>query len=77
MSVNVIMPKLGLTMKEGTVVEWLKKVGEGVQEEEALLVIEVDKAVVELPSPASGTLARILVPEETTVAVGEIIALLE
>lgn len=77
MAINVIMPKLGLTMKEGTVTGWLKKEGEDVKEGEALLVIQTDKVSIEIPSPASGRLIRILVPENTTVLVNEVIAVLE
>lgn len=59
---TVTMPQASNTMEEGTVVRWLKQVGDVVQEGEILLEIETDKATVEVPSPAGGTLRAILVP---------------
>jgi pyruvate/2-oxoglutarate dehydrogenase complex dihydrolipoamide acyltransferase (E2) component len=50
------LPKLGLTMEEATVLKWLKNVGEVVKEGENILLIETEKAVVEIQSPASGYL---------------------
>ncbi|OGK89514.1 MAG: biotin attachment protein, partial [Candidatus Rokubacteria bacterium GWF2_70_14] len=58
MRVKVKIPKLGLTMTEATIVEWLKAVGEPVTAGEALLVIETEKAEVEVEAPASGTLVE-------------------
>ncbi|GIW07388.1 MAG: dihydrolipoamide acetyltransferase component of pyruvate dehydrogenase complex [Dehalococcoidia bacterium] len=66
---QVIMPVLGLTMEEGTVSAWLKAEGEPVVKDEPLLLVETDKATVEVPAPASGVLTRILVPPGRPVAV--------
>jgi pyruvate dehydrogenase E2 component (dihydrolipoamide acetyltransferase) len=67
---QIIMPKLGLTMTHGTVTEWLKAPGETVQAEEALCTYETEKVTLELPSPADGVLAEILVAAGETVAAG-------
>jgi pyruvate dehydrogenase E2 component (dihydrolipoamide acetyltransferase) len=67
------MPMLGLTMEEGTVAEWLKQEGDTVARDEPLLTVEMDKGIVEVPSPASGVL-RIVVQPGTTVAVKTLIA---
>ncbi len=71
---EVKMPKLGLTMEKGAVIRWLKTKGDKVSEGEPLLEIETDKSVVEVPSPKTGYLREILVPEKQTVKVGTIIA---
>lgn len=55
----VIMPKLNLTMEEGVIVEWNKKVGEIVKKDEVLCSLETEKSVVEMESPASGTILKI------------------
>ena len=55
----VVMPKLNLTMEEGVIVEWNKKVGEMVKKDEVLCSLETEKSVVEMESPASGTLLKI------------------
>ena len=68
------MPQMGYDMQEGTVVRWLKEVGSEVSEGEPIAEIETDKAVVEFESYASGVLHSILVPEGTTVPVGQPIA---
>ncbi len=74
MPTKVIMPQLGESVVEGTVTRWLKKEGEQVDEFEALLEINTDKVDSEIPSPAGGTLLKILIPEGTTVQAGTIIA---
>jgi pyruvate dehydrogenase E2 component (dihydrolipoamide acetyltransferase) len=68
---------LGLTMEEGTVAEWLKREGESVTKDEPLLTVEMDKGTVEVPSPASGVLTRIVVQPGQTVAVKTLIAEIE
>ena len=55
----VVMPKLNLTMEEGVIVEWNKKVGEIVKKDEVLCSLETEKSVVEMESPASGTILQI------------------
>jgi pyruvate dehydrogenase E2 component (dihydrolipoamide acetyltransferase) len=65
----IIMPKSGQTMEEGVVRRWLKGEGEAVQPGDVVVEIETDKAIAEVPSPGSGILRRILVPEGETVPV--------
>jgi pyruvate dehydrogenase E2 component (dihydrolipoamide acetyltransferase) len=67
---QIIMPKLGLTMTHGTIVEWLKAPGDAVKAEEALCAYETEKVTLELTAPADGVLAEILVPAGTTVPAG-------
>jgi pyruvate/2-oxoglutarate dehydrogenase complex dihydrolipoamide acyltransferase (E2) component len=68
MAQRVIMPSLGLTMDEGTILEWLKQEGDAVAKDDPLLVVETDKAALEVPSPFAGVLVSI------SAAVGEIVA---
>lgn len=75
--VEVIMPQMGESIAEGTIVKWHKKVGDKVRKDETLLEISTDKVDSEIPSPASGTLAEIVVEEQKTVAVRTVIAYLE
>ena len=74
---DVLCPKVGDSAFEGLVGKWLKQEGEYVEEYEALVEIESAKATVEMPSPASGTVRRILVPTGQTVPVGTAIAQIE
>ncbi len=67
---QVKMPQLGETVIEGTILKWLKQEGEDVAQDEPLFEISTDKVDTEVPSPAAGTLTRILVAEGQTVAVG-------
>jgi 2-oxoglutarate dehydrogenase E2 component (dihydrolipoamide succinyltransferase) len=66
----VSMPALGESVTEGTVTRWLKKVGDVVAADEALLEVSTDKVDTEIPSPVSGTVLSIDVPVDSTVAVG-------
>jgi 2-oxoglutarate dehydrogenase E2 component (dihydrolipoamide succinyltransferase) len=66
----VSMPALGESVTEGTVTRWLKKVGDSVNADEALLEVSTDKVDTEIPSPVSGTVLSIDVPVDSTVAVG-------
>jgi len=70
MPIKIVVPQLGESVAEGTVSKWLKAVGDRVRKEEPLVEIQTDKINVEIPSPAEGTLEKILVPEGTTVLVG-------
>ncbi len=65
-----MMPQLGETVTEGTVTRWMKGVGEAVERDEPLFEVSTDKVDSEVPSPASGVLTEILVPEGETVEVG-------
>lgn len=75
--VEVSMPKMGESITEGTVIEWIKKPGDVVELDEALLEIGTDKVDTEVPSPAAGILAEIKVAAGDTVDVGTIIAIIE
>ena len=70
------MPKLGLTMQEGTVVEWRCREGEPVRRGEILLVIESEKVEFEVEAPADGVVRALVVAETTTVPCGEVLAVL-
>ena len=74
MPTKVIMPKLGESIVEGTVTGWLKGEGDEIEEYEALLEVETDKVTTEVPSPAGGTLLKILVPVGETVEVETVLA---
>jgi pyruvate dehydrogenase E2 component (dihydrolipoamide acetyltransferase) len=67
---RVKMPQLGETVVEGTILKWLKQEGDTVAQDEPLFEISTDKVDTEVPSPAAGTLTKILVPEGATVSVG-------
>ena len=69
-----MLPELGESVTEGTVTRWLKKVGDSVEVDEALLEISTDKVDTEIPSPFAGVLQEILVQEDETVAVGSPLA---
>ena len=63
MATTIVLPKLGLTQDEGTIVRWLKSEGSDVTKGEPLFEVMTDKATVEVEASATGTLLRILVPE--------------
>lgn len=77
MRVDVTMPNLGYDMEEGKIAAWLKAVGDSVQRGEAIAEIETDKTTVEMEAMSAGTLAEIVHEEGATVAVGDVIAILE
>ena len=70
MATAVTMPQLGETVVEGTITRWLKNEGDAVERDEPLFEISTDKVDTEVPSSAAGVLAKIMVPEGETVAVG-------
>src|SRR5712692_11299583 len=74
MAIDVVMPQMGESIAEGTVVRWMKKPGDRVERDEPLLEISTDKVDAEIPSPAAGTLSEILVKEGQTVAVNSVVA---
>jgi pyruvate/2-oxoglutarate dehydrogenase complex dihydrolipoamide acyltransferase (E2) component len=76
MPVEVVMPKLGLNMTEGIILEWLKQEGDQVIRGEPLFVVETDKVTSETQAQDSGTLARILIPAGETVPVRTVVALI-
>src|SRR5436189_131665 len=70
------MPQMGVSVSEGTITKWLKREGEEIGADEALLEISTDKVDTEVPSPASGVVTQILVPEGETVEVGTKLAVI-
>jgi 2-oxoglutarate dehydrogenase E2 component (dihydrolipoamide succinyltransferase) len=74
---DVIMPQLGETVSEGTVTVWCKKVGDAVKADETLFEVSTDKVDTEIPAPADGVLAEILVQEGETVNVGAKLAVID
>src|SRR5207302_1725232 len=76
MATEVVLPRLGLTQEEGTVVRWLKVEGSRVAKGEPLFEVMTDKATLEIEAPASGVLLRILVAEGGTVPIATTIALI-
>lgn len=75
--IAVHMPKYGMTMESGVIVEWLKNDGDSIQEGEPLAVIETEKVETQLESPVSGVISEILAEVDEEVPVGEIIAYIE
>jgi pyruvate dehydrogenase E2 component (dihydrolipoamide acetyltransferase) len=75
--IEVPMPQMGESIAEGTVSKWLKQVGDDVGRDEPLLEISTDKVDAEIPSPAAGTLAEIIVDAGATVEVGTVVAVIE
>ena len=76
MPIEIVMPKLGLTMTEGLIVEWRKKEGDPVKKGDILFVLETEKVTYEVEAPEDGTLGPILVKEQETVPVGALVATL-
>jgi 2-oxoglutarate dehydrogenase E2 component (dihydrolipoamide succinyltransferase) len=76
MPVNVVMPQMGESVTEGTVVRWIRKIGDHVDRDEPLFEISTDKVDAEIPSPAAGTLAAIHVKEGETVPVDALVAVI-
>src|SRR5262249_29015405 len=74
MATDVLMPQMGESITEGTVVKWLKKVGDTVQRDEPLLEISTDKVDAEIPAPAAGVVTEILAKEGDTVAINSVLA---
>jgi len=74
MSTPVVMPQMGESIAEGTIVRWIKKVGDSVDRDEPLFEISTDKVDAEIPSPAAGVLVDIAVKEGETVPVNSVVA---
>ena len=73
---EVVMPQMGVSVSEGTITKWLRQVGDAIGRDEPLLEISTDKVDTEVPSPAEGVVAQILVAEGETVEVGTVIAVI-
>ena len=74
MATNVVMPQMGESIAEGTIVRWIKKVGDSVDRDEPLFEISTDKVDAEIPSPSAGVLTEIKVKEGETVPVNSVVA---
>lgn len=72
--IEIVMPKMGESVMEGTIIKWHKKVGDAVKKDETLFEISTDKVDTEVPSPEAGTVAEILVAEQETVDVDTVVA---
>jgi len=77
MRFEVTMPRLGETVDEVVLLEWLVEVGDQVEEGTELALVETDKVETEVPSPVAGTVTEITVPEDAEVNTGEVICVLE
>src|SRR5271155_5354105 len=71
---DVVMPQMGESIVEGTLTKWLKKAGDHVDRDEPLFEISTDKVDTEIPSPAAGTLAEVVVEEGKTVGINTVVA---
>src|SRR4051812_1018819 len=76
MPTNVVMPQMGESIAEGTIVRWIKKVGDSVDRDEPLFEISTDKVDAEIPSPGAGVLREIKVKEGETVPVNSVVAVI-
>lgn len=77
MTIEIKVPPLPESVSDATLVAWHKTVGEGVARDENLVDLETDKVVLEVPAPASGTIASIVVEDGATVVAGDVLAILE
>jgi 2-oxoisovalerate dehydrogenase E2 component (dihydrolipoyl transacylase) len=77
MATTITMPQLGETVTEGTVAQWLKKVGDNVEKYEPFVEVSTDKVNAEVPSPVTGVIREMLVKEGETVATGTAIAVID
>ena len=73
-TLDIVMPAMGESVSEGTILEWAKQPGEAVEEDETVVEISTDKVDAEVPAPASGTMEEILAQVGDTVTVGQVIA---
>jgi 2-oxoglutarate dehydrogenase E2 component (dihydrolipoamide succinyltransferase) len=74
--VDLLMPKMGESIMEATILKWVKKVGDHVEADETILEIATDKVDSEIPSPVSGTITEIFFPEDAVVQIGTLIAVI-
>ncbi len=77
MEVEVVMPRLGQEMIEGTIVEWYKKEGDRVDKDEPLFLVDTSKANLDVESEFAGILKKILVGEDEIATVGQTVAVIE
>src|SRR6476646_7083562 len=76
MATDVVMPQMGESIAEGTIVRWIKKVGDTIDRDEPLFEISTDKVDAEIPSPAAGVISEIRVKEGETVPVNSVVAVI-
>src|SRR5580693_9219021 len=76
MAIDVVMPQMGESIAEGTIVRWIKKVGDTIDKDEPLFEISTDKVDAEIPSPGAGVVLDIKVKEGETVPVNSVVALI-
>src|SRR5262249_52139957 len=76
MPTDVVMPQMGESIAEGTIVRWIKKVGDSVERDEPLFEISTDKVDAEIPSPAAGVITEIRATEGQTVEVNSVVAII-
>src|SRR5213075_2525149 len=76
MATDVVMPQMGESIAEGTIVRWIKKVGDSIDRDEPLFEISTDKVDAEIPSPAAGVVSEIRVKEGETVPVNSVVAVI-
>jgi 2-oxoglutarate dehydrogenase dihydrolipoamide succinyltransferase (E2 component) len=76
-TIEIVMPQMGVSVAEGTIVEWTKRPGDWVERDETVCLVTTDKVDVEIPSPAAGRMAKILVEPGDTVDVGTPLAELD
>ncbi len=74
---NIVMPRLGESVEEGTVIRWLKEIGDPIERDESVVEITTDKIDTDLPAIKGGVLSEIRVAEGTTVAIGEVIGVID
>src|SRR6187431_1664872 len=77
MAKQVVMPQMGESVAEGTIVRWLKKVGDAVERDEPLFEISTDKVDAEIPSPSAGVLSEIKVREGETVPINTVVGVVD
>ncbi|NCA79857.1 MAG: 2-oxo acid dehydrogenase subunit E2 [Sphingobacteriia bacterium] len=74
---QIIMPKLGESIQEGTITKWFVNEGDKIEEDDILFEVATDKVDSEIPSPVDGVVSKILFPEASLVAVGEVLAIIQ
>ena len=74
MITEIVMPKMGESINEGTILEWRKKIGDTIELDEILLEIGTDKVDSEIPSPCEGVIVEILAKPNDVIEVGKVIA---
>lgn len=77
MSIDIVLSSSGAGIEQGTIIRWLKNVGDRVSENEIIVEVETVKATVEIEAPADGVLATIVAPEGATVKINAVIGTVE